>query len=183
MDSDLWHIPIANGSISLSDAIETMATFKLKPNDIPLIIQLVENPKYDIGFFPGCVDLFAHDCIHILLGRGVLVKDEAFVIGFTMGCVGRVSYFKRNLFLFVTKHLYPDGYEFFDDEAAIYEDAVKIASIMKPINLSKINFKEYLDYSVDELRSKFNINVDLLESYYKMEKQRYPRSPECQRLI
>ena len=58
---------------------------KLEAEDVPLIIKLVENPKYDIGLFAGNVSLYNHDCIHLLLGRGLRVKDEAFVIGFTMG--------------------------------------------------------------------------------------------------
>jgi len=183
MDTEHWHIPITNGSITLSEAVTSMDPFKLLPHEVPLIIQLVENPKYDVGIFPGCVDLFTHDCIHALLGRGCLVKDEAFVIGFTMGSVGRVSYFKRKLFLLATEYLYPAGYEFFDDDAGIYEDAVKIALIMNVCDLSKVDFNEYLDWPVADVRDKFDINVDLLKSYYKMEKKRFPQCRECSRLV
>ena len=62
-----------------------MGGFKLEAENVPLIIKLVENPKYDIGLFPGNISLYNHDCIHLLLGRGLRVKDEVFVIGFTMG--------------------------------------------------------------------------------------------------
>ena len=58
----------------------------LGQDSIPLIIKLVENPKYFTSrLFTGAVNLFTHDCIHIVLDRGLLVKDEAFVIGYTMG--------------------------------------------------------------------------------------------------
>jgi hypothetical protein len=33
--------------------------------------------------------------IHVLLGRGLLAQDEAFVIGFTMGATKAVSGFER----------------------------------------------------------------------------------------
>ena len=63
-----------------------MDSFKLRQENIPLIIKLVENPNYNTSkLFGGAVDLFTHDCVHVLLGRGLLVKDEAFVIGYTMG--------------------------------------------------------------------------------------------------
>ena len=53
---------------------------------MPLIIKLVENPNYKTSkLFGGAVDLFTHDCIHVLLGRGLLPKDEAFVIGVLWG--------------------------------------------------------------------------------------------------
>ena len=81
-----WHHPISRGSSSLSKVLGGMQDFKLSQDDVPLIIKLTENPKHATArFFGGAVDLFSHDCIHVLLGRGLLVKDEAFVIGYTMG--------------------------------------------------------------------------------------------------
>lgn len=182
MNAEDWHIPLSNKSITLRESLQSMETFKLNQQDVPLIIQIVENPKYDIGMFPGCVDLFTHDCIHILLGRGLLLKDEAFVIGFTMGCTGRISYFKQWLFLFVSKYLYPDGYEFYEDHEQVFRDAIRLPRLMKCKDLSKINFNKFMDTSVQEIRNQVNINVDLLHSYYKIEKE-YNSDKECQRLI
>ena len=82
--SERWHIRLGI-EISLEESLSTMKDFSLAQEDIPFIIKLVENPKYDVGLFAGYVDLFTHDCIHVLLGRGLLIKDEAFVIGYTMG--------------------------------------------------------------------------------------------------
>ena len=82
-----------------------MQGFKLSQDDVPLVIKLTENPKYAIArFFGGALDLFSHDCIHVLLGRGLLVKDEAFVIGYTMGSSKKMKRWRRNLFMFISKY-------------------------------------------------------------------------------
>ena len=79
--SEEWHPRLSRGlGGSLKRNLSSMEPFKLSQGDIPFIIKLIENPKYDIGLFAGYVDLFTHDCIHVLLGRGLLPKDEAFVM-------------------------------------------------------------------------------------------------------
>ena len=95
-----WHHPLSKGSDKLTDVLNGMQDFKLCPEDVPLIIKLTENPKYFTSkLFTGAVDLFTHDCIHVVLGRGLLPKDEAFVIGYTMGSGKKMSRWRRNLFL------------------------------------------------------------------------------------
>src|SRR5512132_4682412 len=89
-----WRVPLSSGGQTLRAAQETLRPFGADQREIPLIIQLVENPKYDlpgIDIFPGATDLHTHDMIHIVLGRGLLPKDEAFVIGFTMGSTDRLG--------------------------------------------------------------------------------------------
>ena len=74
-----WHIPLfSKKQWTLKEGLKSMNDFKLEESEVPLIIRLVENPKYDIGLFAGNVSLFNHDSIHLLLGRGLEVKDEAF---------------------------------------------------------------------------------------------------------
>src|SRR4249919_2256821 len=83
-----WHIPLSREDLTLRQAHEELAVLGLKQADVPLIVQLVENPRFDfpgLDIFHGATGLQAHDRIHVLLGRGLLPKDEAFVIGFTMG--------------------------------------------------------------------------------------------------
>ena len=80
MDAENWHIPLREDGQTINRALCTMDSFKLNQEDVPFIIRLFENPKYNL--FPGSVTLEAHDIIHVLLGRGLLPKDEAFVILF-----------------------------------------------------------------------------------------------------
>ena len=77
-----WHHPLSKGSNLLCKVLDEMQDFKLAQEDVPLIIKLTENPKYFTSrLFTGAVDLFTHDCIHVILGRGLLPKDEAFAGG------------------------------------------------------------------------------------------------------
>ena len=75
-EAKFWHIPLSRDQITLREALDEMHRSGDRQKDIPLLVQLVENPKYQLpeGFkiFHGRVDLFTHDCLHILLGRGML---------------------------------------------------------------------------------------------------------------
>ena len=98
-----WFVPLSADQRTLRECHAELAAFGLKQDDVPWLIQFVENPKYDlpgVEIFHGATDLETHDYIHILLGRGLLPKDEAFVLGFTMGSTDRVSTSEEKLFAF-----------------------------------------------------------------------------------
>jgi len=166
----------------LKDVLKEMKPFKLKQQDVPFIIRFIKNPKYDIGFFPGAVSLLNRDCIHVLLGRGVLDKDEAFVIGYIMGSTKKMTTFKEKLFLFISRYLYPKGYRFGKGEAKIFEYGL-IAGKKSCKDLSKIDFKWFLSWTLKDIRSKLGVDIDFLKLCYILEKKAFPNSPESQRLI
>ncbi len=176
-----WHHPLSNGNSTLQRELGTMSNFKLAQQDIPFIIKVTENPKYITSkLFTGAVDLFSHDCIHVLLGRGLLVKDEAFVIGYTMGSGKKMSRWRRNLFLFVTKYLYPEGYRFTEEERYIFYSGV-MAGSQCSTDLSKVDFNKLLDYKVQGVREKLGIDKELLRCYYCTEEKLF-KDKESQRL-
>ena len=179
-----WHIPLRSRKRwTPRSALKTMEGFKLDQSDVPLIIKLVENPQYDIGLFAGNVDLEAHDCIHVLLGRGLLPKDEAFVIGYTMGSTKKMPRWRRNLFMFCSKHLYPKGYRFGEEERFVFNMGVALGSMAHDLSVAGKNLSTiWLDTPVTYLRTSFNIDTKLLKSYYKIEKELFPNSIESQRL-
>ena len=180
--AEKWHHPLGGGSSFLYKVLDGMQGFKLSQDDVPLVIKLTENPKYAIArFFGGAVDLFSHDCIHVLLGRGLLVKDEAFVIGYTMGSSKKMKRWRRNLFMFISKYLYPEGYKFGEEERFVFYAGV-MAGEKCPTDLSKVDFHKLLDYKVQGAREKLGIDKDLLKCYYCFEKKCLPESPESQRL-
>jgi hypothetical protein len=162
--------------------LDGMGDWKLRPKDVPLIIRLVENPKYDVGLFAGNVGLFSHDCIHVVLGRGLLPKDEAFVIGFTMGSTKKMFRWRKSLFMFCAKHLYPEGYKFCEEERLVFNIALE-AGKRCPIDLSEFDFKKYKYHSLDGLRSKLGIDKNFLRCCYEFEKKCFPNSRESQRVI
>ena len=177
-----WINPLARKGRKLKNVLKEMEPFSLMQMEVPFIIQLVENPKYDIGLFAGNVDLFTHDCIHVLLGRGLLPKDEAFVIGYTMGSTKKMSRWRRNLFMFCSKYLYPSAYKFGEEERFIFNMGVMCGARCKT-DLSVTNFKKVLNLPLSKIRSKFKIDVELLRYCYLIEKRVFKKSKESQRLI
>lgn len=150
------------------------------------MVQLVENPRYRIpGFtvFHGAVDLWQHDCIHIVLGRGLLEMDEAFTIGFTMGTTNKVSTTEERLFSLVSRYLYPRVYQFGRDEIEVFRHAVRLGYISACRPLDQVDFREYLDYRLCDVRAELGLEVDLLRAYYRIEGERYPHSAASRRLL
>jgi len=173
---------VPKGDKKLKTFIKEMEPFKLHQEDVPLIIKIVENPKYTTSkLFTGAVDLFTHDCIHVLLGRGLLPKDEAFVIGYTMGSGKQMARWRRNLFMFCAKYLYPEGYKFGEEERFIFNLAV-VAGSQCSIDLSKVNFAELLDLRISEIRRDLRISYDVIKHCYGLEKKCFT-SVESRRLL
>ena len=177
--SKMW---APKGDKKLKTFIKEMEPFKLHQEDVPLIIKLAENPKYTTSkLFTGAVDLFTHDCIHVLLGRGLLPKDEAFVIGYTMGSGKQMARWRRNLFMFCAKYLYPEGYKFGEEERFIFNLAV-LAGSQCSIDLSKVDFKELLDLRISEIRRDLQISYEIIKHCYGLEKKCFT-SAESRRLL
>ena len=180
MNAETWHIPLGRSYYTVRQALNTMDSFKLSQSDIPFIIRLFENPKYNL--LPGSVTLKNHDIIHVLLSRGLLVKDEAFVIGFTMGSTGQLNILNRAVFKFVTRFLYPKGYNFYGNEFEIFERGVDCAREMNCSNLSKLDLTMFLDYTIEKARDELKIDINILKRAYAYESAKYT-APECKRLI
>ena len=133
--------------------------------------------------FHGAVDLKAHDRIHILLGRGLLMEDEAFTIGFTMGSTKHVRRSEEWLFGFLARHIYPQPYTFDNNAVRIFNDAVRLGGISGCQPLNRIGFDQYLDKPLKEIRAQVGLETHLLLAYYNIEKQRYPNAVASQRLL
>ena len=179
-----WFIPLSTTDLTLQQAHSQLDEFGLEQEDVPLIIQLVENPKYDlpgIDIFHGATNLETHDYIHILLGRGVMIKDEACVLGFTMGSSNRVTTTEERLFSFLTKYIYPKNYQFTDEDLDVFKDAVRLGFISDCQSLATVDYKKYLDWPVQKIRDDIDLEVDLLKAYYGIEAKRYPDIKECTR--
>ncbi len=179
-------MPLSATRVTLKQILDSAAHMAADQADIPLVVQLVENPKFDIpliDLFSGAVDIDAHDCIHALLGRGLLPKDEAFVIGFTMGSTNRVSSTEEKLYTIAAKHLYPGPYKFNDDEIQIFKDAVRLGYISDCQSLDKVDYSKYLDWEITDLRKELGIEPGLLRAYFEIEIRRHPEDPATSRLL
>jgi hypothetical protein len=181
-----WHIPLTNDSITLQQALDSLEAVKAEQHDIPLMVQLVENPKYRFpGFeiFHGAVDLQQHDCIHILLGRGLTSIDEAFTIGFTMGTTNKVSTTEERLYGLIAQYFYPSVYQFCEDDIEVFKNAVRLGFISSCAALDSVDFVQFMDKSLSAMRHTLGLETDLLQAYYGIEQQRYSDNPACQRLL
>ncbi len=180
-----WHVPLSSGELTLGAAYESLGAVAMQQREVPLIVQLVENPRFDlpgIEIFSGATSLNAHDYLHILLGRGLLAKDEAFVLGFTMGSSNRVGKFEERLFTLFARYLYPKGYRFDDEDVAVYKDAVRLGYISDCRSLAEVNCAAMLDWPISRIREAIGLEEDLLRAYYAIEARRYPNSVASQRL-
>ena len=181
-----WHVPLSRADVPLDQAYGSLRAIGLNQREVPLIVQLVENPRYDlpgIEIFSGATNLRHHDLLHILLGRGLLPKDEAFVLGFTMGSSNRVGEVEERLFTLIARYLYPKQYRFDEEDAAVYKDAVRLGHISDCQSLAEVKLDTMLARPLGRIRASIGLEEDLLRAYYAIEARRYPSSIESQRLL
>lgn len=181
-----FFIPISNTKITLKEALFEMHKISSDPSDVPWIVRLVENPKLDIPgirVFNGAVDLFSHDCIHLILGRGMMPKDEAFVIGFTMGSTKKIFKFEKFLYHFVTEYLYPKPFNFTNQEHMVFDIAASIADVSSCKPLDKVDFTSMLEWSLEKIRDEIGIKKEYLINSYRLEKTMFPKELESARLL
>ncbi len=177
-----WFLPLEYDEISLRQGLESLSALGAPEEDIPFIVRLLENPE-GLGILSGSVDLHQHDCIHLILGRGLLPKDEAFIIGFTMGSTKHISTWEEKLFGWISQNFYPEVYRFNREDLQIFNDALHLAQVSHCKAFDEVDFDQFLDTSLKDIRSYLGLEIELIQTYYQLEKQRYPNAIESQRLI
>ena len=142
----------------LSKAIEKWqdnSTYK-EPSTIHWFVWLLENPKSPISL-TGAIDLYNHDIIHILLDRGMLNRDEAMVIGFTMGNSETTSSWVRWLFEFCARYLYPEGYRFDEHDLLEFEKGFAYGYTRPKRNIHLAVFDE--SKTIAQIRKEWGIKL------------------------
>jgi hypothetical protein len=124
--------------------------------DQPLFIKILERPNRFISL-PFQIDLFAHDCIHVLLGIGTYMHDEAFLIGFTMGNSQRMNYCFKEMYKFITHNLYPKEYGLTHSELVIFDRGYQYGRTIRQEGLDEVDFNACLDTEISALRNRFNV--------------------------
>lgn len=136
-------------SQSLRDALKTMkcdSSYK-----IPLVVKLLENPASPIAL-PGNIDIYRHDCLHLLLNRGFSLADEAFVIGFTMGNAEGTNWLHLEIFKLCSRLLYPQPYRFNRTHFEQLHLGVFYGRRVRVKNLNRFDFRAHDHQSLGELR-------------------------------
>ena len=131
------------------------STYK-EQSKIHWFVWLLENPKSPLSL-TGAIDLYNHDIIHIILDRGMEVKDEAFVIGFTMGNSETTSSWVRWLFEFCARYLYPESYRFNEHDLLEFEKGYAYGYTRSRRNIHLAVFDEKRD--IKKIRREWGIKL------------------------
>ena len=67
--SSNWNPGLKNDAVRLGDVYDGMP--KDPASAVPWYVRMLENPASPLAL-PGAIDLFGHDCLHALLGRGLV---------------------------------------------------------------------------------------------------------------
>ena len=140
-----------SNNITLKQALKEISIDE--PEAIPWIIRLIENPCSPIAL-PGKISLYNHDCLHVLLSRGVTLQDEAFIIGFTMGNDPAINRFYVWVFKFISQFFYPRKYRFRREDFSYYASGFEYGMKLRAVaQFNQIDFKRYESLSVDSFRT------------------------------
>jgi len=173
-------------SISLREALATVPGPGVQAA-LPLMLRLQVDP--DLSFlgqlvFKAGIDRTQHDCIHILLGRGLESLDQAFVLGFTIGCSNKGSIPEHKLNAELGRHFMRQQRSLLDEsQEAVFKEGIKLAYLSFCAPLEKFDFTAWQDNSLSELRLAVGLEAELLLAYYAIEKYHYPHVLASQRLL
>ena len=127
-----------------------------KQSSIHWFIWLLENPCSPISL-TGAIDLENHDLIHILLDKGMDIRDEALVIGFTMGNSTDTTSLVKWLFEFCARYLYPAGYKFNDADIVEFNRGYAYGYTRQKRNIHLEQFD--VTQNISDIRENWGINL------------------------
>ncbi|MEM1233487.1 MAG: hypothetical protein AAGH70_05115 [Pseudomonadota bacterium] len=179
---DEWNPGLDTDDLTLREVLATMPA--ANADDVPEIIQKYENPKSPDAL-PGSIELDRHDCIHVLLGRGLHVQDEAFVIGATMGAASDITSEHIDFFIEVSTKEYPKHWRFEEDHIASFRLGVGFAvdnMNNKDLHLIPMEQEPWQSMTVREFRRKIGIAKEELRAYYRKAELLVPGTKATRRL-
>lgn len=176
-----WSPGLNNGHMTLREVYDTLPGASAV--EIAWHVKMFENPTSPIAF-TGAIDLAPHDCIHILLGRGLLNQDEAFVIGYTMGTNKEISHWQIWAFKKIAHYFYPKPYKFSKEDEIAYNLGIGrgLASRVNNIQDIPLFTSQYLDLPIKLTRKALGVNIHQLRACYRKEQRLIPGTKESLRL-
>jgi hypothetical protein len=150
-----WTPPLHSDELTLAEVYATLHANK--QNQINFWVWLLENPQSKVHL-SGAVDLFNHDCLHIVLARGLAPSDEAFVIGCTMGSVPTLKTWEIKLYKFFAHFIYPKVYRFNKTQLHIFEQALLATKKAGIQDLSHYDFHTNFNKKLGDIRQELGIS-------------------------
>ena len=179
---DEWNPGLDTDDMTLRDVLDTMPAANAE--DVPEIIRKYENPESPDAL-PGAIDLDRHDCIHVLLGRGLHVQDEAFVIGATMGAASDISDAAVETFIRVSTREYPKHWRFEEEHIPSYRLGIGFAMDNlrgKDLHLIPLEGDAWQSRRVGEARKALGIVKEELRAYFRKAELLVPGTRATRRL-
>lgn len=133
------------------------------PGEIPLLVWALENPASPIGM-PGSIDLFGHDCIHLLLRKGFSPANEAYIVGFTMGNDTATNWLHLMIFKIAAYFFYPPKYRLSYSELKLFDRGVEFGRKVKVKNINKLDWTKWHHKMLKDLRTELELDVEACES-------------------
>ena len=179
---DEWSPGLDTDDMTLAEVLATMPA--ANADEVPEIIKKYENPESPDAL-PGAISLARHDCIHVLLGRGLHVQDEAFIIGATMGAASDITNEFVDTFIHVSTELYPKHWRFEQEHIASYRLGVGFAvdnMANKDLHLIPMEEEPWQSMTVREARKKLGIVKEELRAYFRKAELLVPGTRASRRL-
>jgi hypothetical protein len=175
-----WNPGLDTDGVSLQEMYDGMP--RNSADDIDPLVRIFENPA-SVYAFPGAVNLLRHDCIHILLGRGMLPQDEAFVIGYTMGTAKeRITWKQAECFKMVATVAYKPPYKFTEEQLTAFDLGFSLGIIDSCETIYEFPFEDHMGVTLGALRRLLGIDCALLRMTYRTEARQMPGTVESSRL-
>ena len=179
---DEWTPGLDTDAMTIREVLATMPAAEAE--DVPEIIRRYENPESPEAL-PGAITLARHDCIHVLLGRGLHVQDEAFVIGATMGAASDFTDEHLDFFVEVSTTQYPKHWRFEEAHIASYLLGVGYAVDNlrdRDLHLIPLEEEPWQSKTVREARRDLGIVKEELRAYFRKAGILVPGTPATRRL-
>ncbi len=179
---DEWNPGLDTDDMTVAEVLASMPAAEAE--DVPEVIKKYENPESPDAL-PGSISLERHDCIHVILGRGLHVQDEAYVIGVTMGAASDFTCEDMETFIRVSTQEYPKHWRFEEEHIASYRLGVGYASEHlkgKDLHLIPLESPEWMNKTVREIRKHFGLVKEEMRAYYRKEALLSPGSRATNRL-
>ncbi len=182
LEWDEWSPGLDTDQMTIREVLATMPAANAE--DVPAIIRKYENPESPDAL-PGAISLPRHDVIHVLLGRGLHVQDEAFVIGATMGAASDITDEAIATFIRVSTEDYPRHWRFETAHIPSYrlgvgfaQDSLRAADL----HLTPLEEEPWQSMTVAEARKRLNISKEELRAYFRKAELLVPGTRATRRL-
>ena len=182
LEWDEWSPGLDTDDMTLAEVLATMP--RSDAADVPEIVRRYENPASPEAL-PGAIDLDRHDCLHVILGRGLHVQDEAFIIGVTMGADSAITDEVVERFIQISTTDYPPVWRFKPDHIASYRLGIGFAMDELPganLHLTPYEGEPYQSRKVGDLRGALGLVKAEMRAYYRAEALLTPGTRATRRL-